>query len=96
MQLEDIRENLMECTDARVKAISEALNGIKAIKLYAWEAPWSERIAGLREQELVQIKRAALLSIGESLLWMAVCFPCPSAQVQLSGCYLSLGQSSSL
>ncbi|KAK9867452.1 hypothetical protein WJX84_001002 [Apatococcus fuscideae] len=66
-----IRANIMACSDARVKAISEALTGIKAIKLYAWEGPWSERISGLREQELLQIKRAALLSITGSLLWIA-------------------------
>lgn len=72
MQMEEIRESIMECSDARVKAISEMLAGIKAIKLYAWEVPWSERISLLREQELTQIKREALLNIIGSLLWLAV------------------------
>lgn len=72
MQMEEIRESIMECSDARVKAISEMLAGIKAIKLYAWEVSWSERISLLREQELAQIKREALLNIIGSLLWLAV------------------------
>lgn len=72
MQIGLIREKTMACSDARVKAISEALAGIKAIKLYAWEAPWVERISDLRDKELHQIKRTALLSITGSLLWLAV------------------------
>ncbi len=72
LQIVSVREKIMGCTDARVKAISEALTGIKAIKLYAWEGPWSERISGLRDEELGLIKRAALLSISGSLLWLAV------------------------
>ena len=75
LQMEEIRESIMECSDARVKAISELLAGIKAIKLYAWETPWAERISGLREKELAQIKREAMLNIIGSLLWLAVrCF----------------------
>ena len=31
--------------------------GIKAIKLYAWEKPYVERISELREQELKSIRR---------------------------------------
>ncbi|KAK9817530.1 hypothetical protein WJX74_009211 [Apatococcus lobatus] len=70
-KMEEIRESIMECSDARVKAISELLAGIKAIKLYAWEVPWAERISLLREQELAQIKREAMLNIVGSLLWLA-------------------------
>lgn len=34
--------------DARVKAASEVVTGIKAIKLYAWEEPYADRINQLR------------------------------------------------
>ncbi len=83
LQIEEIREATMECSDARVKAISEALTGIKAIKLYAWEGPWSERISGLRDAELQQVKRAALLNIAASMLWLAVGH-CPSVPSKAS------------
>lgn len=31
--------------------------GIKAIKLYAWEQPYTDRINALRAEELVEIRR---------------------------------------
>ena len=34
--------------------------GIKAIKLYAWEEPYFQRIIRLREEELRHIRDAAL------------------------------------
>ena len=80
MQMEEIRESIMECSDARVKAISELLAGIKAIKLYAWEEPWVKRISSLREKELAQIKREAMLNIIGSLLWLAVRYFIPCIQ----------------
>ena len=36
-------------TDRRVKLTSEVIAGIKAIKLYAWEEPYQERILAHRE-----------------------------------------------
>ena len=43
--------------------------GIKAIKLYAWEAAYEGRIGALRDQELVQIRRSALLGTLSSMVW---------------------------
>ena len=40
---------LMGHTDRRVKLTSEVIAGIKAIKLYAWEQPYQERILHIRE-----------------------------------------------
>ena len=36
-------------TDRRVKLTSEVIAGIKAIKLYAWEQPYEDRILKIRE-----------------------------------------------
>ncbi|EPB75608.1 ABC transporter, ATP-binding protein [Ancylostoma ceylanicum] len=47
--------------DERTKMVNEVLNGIKVIKLYAWEPPMEKVINGLREKELALIRRAALL-----------------------------------
>ncbi|RCN37907.1 hypothetical protein ANCCAN_16189 [Ancylostoma caninum] len=47
--------------DERTKMVNEVLNGIKVIKLYAWEPPMEKVISELREKELALIRRAALL-----------------------------------
>ncbi|CAD6187548.1 unnamed protein product [Caenorhabditis auriculariae] len=47
--------------DERTKMVNEVLNGIKVIKLYAWEPPMEQVINNLREKELGLIKRAACL-----------------------------------
>ena len=49
-QLAAIRKQLVGYTDARVKLCTEVITGIKAIKLYAWEQPYVERIAALKRQ----------------------------------------------
>eukprot|EP00884_Botryococcus_braunii_P012469 jgi/Botrbrau1/21222/Bobra.39_2s0023.1 len=48
----------------------EVLGGIRAIKLYAWEEPYQQRILALRDAELSQIRRAALLSAANSILFL--------------------------
>ena len=47
-----VRQKVVARTDARVKLISEVVTGIKAIKLYAWEEPYVDRIRSLRNAEL--------------------------------------------
>jgi hypothetical protein len=41
--------------------------GIKAIKLYAWEAPYLSRITQLRETELRAIRKTQMLSMVRAL-----------------------------
>jgi len=41
--------------DERVRLISEILNGIKVLKLYAWELSFIKRINSLREEEVHQV-----------------------------------------
>ena len=38
-------------TDSRVKAMNEMLNGVKVVKLYAWEVPFGEMITKFRNAE---------------------------------------------
>jgi hypothetical protein len=42
--------------DERVKLVSEILNGIKVLKLYAWELSFIKRINGLRQEEVRHLK----------------------------------------
>ena len=43
--------------------------GIKAIKLYAWEQSFKERILSLRHLELIQIRHVAYLDVIQSLVF---------------------------
>ena len=47
-KLAAVRRELVGFTDARVKLCTEVITGIKAIKLYAWEAAAVDRITALR------------------------------------------------
>lgn len=51
----------MEETDKRVRFVNEVLNGIKIVKLYAWEESFMEYIAKLRDSELKYLKTMAFL-----------------------------------
>jgi len=64
-----IRKKVVALTDARVKMCSEVITGIKAIKLYAWESPYKQRILELREKELAEIRKSALIGTWNNILW---------------------------
>ncbi|KAJ3066653.1 hypothetical protein HDU98_010066, partial [Podochytrium sp. JEL0797] len=59
--------------DKRTKLMDELLNGIKVIKLYAWEMPFLKRVNAVRELELSTLMRMGYLSAGSSFTW--VCTP---------------------
>ncbi|KAH8101555.1 hypothetical protein BXZ70DRAFT_101862 [Cristinia sonorae] len=46
----------MQKTDARVQTVTETMNTIRMIKLFGWEPKMIQRIAKMREEELVYIK----------------------------------------
>eukprot|EP00210_Caulerpa_lentillifera_P002714 g2594.t1 len=50
-----LRKDQMKDTDARVKSTTEIVTGIKAIKLYAWEDAYLDKIQKIREQELSKL-----------------------------------------
>lgn len=51
----------MKYKDERIKMVNEVLNGIKVIKLYAWEIPMEKTISILRDKELSLICKAGFL-----------------------------------
>jgi len=48
-----LRKAAVGITDQRVKLVNEILQGIKAVKFYAWEAPFSRKIEEKRDEEIV-------------------------------------------
>ncbi|KAJ3104965.1 hypothetical protein HDU97_008713 [Phlyctochytrium planicorne] len=47
--------------DGRLKTVSDMLNGILVVKLYAWEEAMVEKVAELRGQEMDAVGKAAIL-----------------------------------
>ncbi|WIA42403.1 hypothetical protein OEZ86_008404 [Tetradesmus obliquus] len=67
--LTSARRESMAAADMRIKLMTEVITGIKAIKLYAWEAPYLERISALRETELRAIRKTQMLSMINSSIF---------------------------
>ncbi|MEQ2165791.1 hypothetical protein GOODEAATRI_020840, partial [Goodea atripinnis] len=63
----------MKSKDSRIKLMNEMLNGIKVLKLYAWELAFKEKVSEIREHELRELKRAAYLGAMSTFTW--VCAP---------------------
>nr|CAD7256941.1 unnamed protein product [Timema shepardi] len=59
----------MKSKDKRVKLMNEILNGIKVLKLYAWEPSFEQRILQIRNKEIDVIKQSAYLSAGTSFVF---------------------------
>ena len=64
----------MEQKDSRIQLMNEIFNGIKVIKLYAWENHFQEDVQNVRHKEISFIKKMAYLKIGSSFSWMCVPF----------------------
>ena len=52
----------MQQKDRRIRLMNEVLNGVKVIKLYAWEEHFQRNVQNIRQKELVVLKKAAYLN----------------------------------
>lgn len=55
--------------DERVKVVTEILNGIIVLKLYAWEKSFIKRINSLREDEVNQLRNYQFLEATQYFAW---------------------------
>ncbi|XP_074648822.1 multidrug resistance-associated protein 1-like isoform X2 [Tubulanus polymorphus] len=55
--------------DSRLKTMNEVLNGMKILKLYAWEPSFDEKISGIRDREIKMLRAAAYLNAFSSITW---------------------------
>ena len=69
-----IQVKQMEQKDRRTRLTSELLNGIKVIKLYAWEDHFQSNVKQIRNSEMAVLRRIAYLNAGLSFLWSS-CMP---------------------
>ncbi|XP_009874359.1 PREDICTED: multidrug resistance-associated protein 1, partial [Apaloderma vittatum] len=63
----------MKSKDNRIKLMNEILNGIKVLKLYAWELAFREKVLKIRRKELKVLKKSAYLAAMATFTW--VCAP---------------------
>ncbi|XP_040575219.1 ATP-binding cassette sub-family C member 4 isoform X2 [Lepeophtheirus salmonis] len=54
-----LRSKTAEKTDSRIQIMSEILNGIKVIKMYAWESSFVQLVNSVRKNEMDVIRRSA-------------------------------------
>ncbi|RKP25263.1 P-loop containing nucleoside triphosphate hydrolase protein [Syncephalis pseudoplumigaleata] len=62
-QFTDTHEKLMKKTDKRLAASNEVLQGIRIIKLFAWEQQFRERVMSRRKDELDSIWKRLLMFV---------------------------------
>lgn len=63
----------MKNKDKRNKMMDEILNGMKIIKLYAWESSFRDKVNAIRDKEIAALKKIAYLNAAMTFLW--VCAP---------------------
>ena len=66
--------SLMKQKDKRVKLINEILNGIKVLKLYAWESSFEKKIKEFREDEVKSLNHQAYWHSGMTLFFAGSTF----------------------
>ena len=67
--MKKLQTKQMEHKDERVKIINEILNGIKVIKLYAWELSFMNRISNIRNKEIKKIFQIAYFKFTLEFVW---------------------------
>ncbi|XP_073944220.1 probable multidrug resistance-associated protein lethal(2)03659 [Choristoneura fumiferana] len=56
-----LRGKIAKRTDERVKVMSELVNGVQVIKMYAWEKPFEKLVDNLRKLEVNFIMRTSMI-----------------------------------
>lgn len=64
----------MKNKDERVKLMNEVLNGIKVLKLYAWEPSFEKQVLNIRAKEISVLKQTAYMNAGTSFIWSCAPF----------------------
>lgn len=67
--MEKYQQKQMAQKDIRVNLVNEILNGIKVLKLYAWEESFSDEIGKIREKEVKALRYFQYLEGTQFLMW---------------------------
>ncbi|KAJ6639011.1 Multidrug resistance-associated protein 1, partial [Pseudolycoriella hygida] len=58
--------------DERIKMMNEILNGVKVLKLYAWENSFEGIVSNIRQKEVNTLRKSAYLGSLTNLIWFIV------------------------
>ncbi|KAI1317577.1 hypothetical protein EDD11_008147 [Mortierella claussenii] len=73
--MKNFQQQQMKNKDARIKLMNELLNGIRVIKLYAWEGTFLQKVLTIRnDHELAIMKKIGYLSAVQSFTWACTPF----------------------
>jgi ABC-type multidrug transport system fused ATPase/permease subunit len=64
-----IRKEKYKLQDSRIKMMNEIFNGIRVLKFYGWEVSFQNIIIKIRDSELTNLIKSALLSTLTSFTW---------------------------
>jgi len=82
------RRLMLQYSDARVKLMAEAMQGIKVVKLYAWEEAIAEKIDQLRQKEMRHLRvTLTLQAVNQTILFVAP----PAVTFLIMSMYAGLG-----
>ena len=72
--ISDLMAAQMKVKDERLRVLSEIISGMRVVKLFAWEVPFTERILQRREEETKVLRKKGALGSGFSFLWNMIPF----------------------
>ncbi|TRY70343.1 hypothetical protein TCAL_02430 [Tigriopus californicus] len=64
----------MKKKDARIEVMNEILDGIKVMKLYAWEPSFAEKVNKVRQEEVQTLKKISYLGAVQTFLFNSAVF----------------------
>ncbi|RUS69236.1 hypothetical protein EGW08_023002, partial [Elysia chlorotica] len=68
--LQGLQTRQMALQDQRIKLVNEILNGVKVLKLYAWEPSFQKKILEARRLEVLELKKAAVFTSINYFCWV--------------------------
>lgn len=59
----------MKLKDQRIKLMNEVLNGVKLLKLFAWEMPFADYVTEFRQRELAVLRKLGYMNATMIIFW---------------------------
>ncbi|KAL4217443.1 hypothetical protein ACF0H5_023893 [Mactra antiquata] len=73
-RIKKFQTEYMELKDERIQLMTEILNGIKILKLYAWEMVFGDKVSEIRKNELAVLLKGQILYSISTLSWTVAPF----------------------
>ncbi|XP_071797864.1 multidrug resistance-associated protein 1-like [Asterias amurensis] len=74
INIRKLQASQMAAKDSRIKLMNEILNGIKVLKLYAWETSFQQTVMEIRKKELKIALKASYLAAFMTFIWTSAPF----------------------